>query len=721
MAHRPSALFMVPIVLASLAPAPVRAAEPAALDDIIVTARGRAETLLRVPDTVTAFSAEALAARKLTSLDDLLGATPGLFLVNDQDPGTNLITIRGVSTNRNQSASVAFVVDGLALPDTELFTLRPYDLVRVEVLKGPQGALYGRSASGGVISYTTADPGDTPGGHLQLGYGNGNTLTADGAFDWPVSARVGLRVSGSVRTTDGFIRNTFLNRRVDGFTSLNGRIKGRLEVSEAVRWTVRAAVARERGGAAYISSNNVTGRFGGRLAGAALTDPFGDFEGRSDRTWWGLQSTLTADLPDGVTFTSITGFDDYGKDFVEELDFRNDRPLTFFGVPVFPDGLQPIAQPIDVRAFTQELRLTSSDAAPVRWIAGAFFQSVRRLRTDDFGPLLFGAEALQSRLRSRQLGLFGQGAVDLADTVELSAALRYDRDRRRERLVGIRTGQQVSDRAGTFDRWQPKLSLAWRPTTTLTGYVTGSVGFKAGGFNPLPAPGDIWNATFPSERTRGLEAGLKTVLAGGRVRLDLAAFATDYADYQNTAFLGGNSVVLSVPQVDVSGFELAGQAVLGHGWQLDGAVAWTRSRIGRYTTPNPTPEPGEPAVLDFTGNRTPHAPDYTAQLGLSWTGDVAWGTVAARLDYQRLGRVHYEVDNILKSPARGWFDARLALTHGPLTVELWGKNLTDRRWAISAFGQQQLALLLNLGPNGPFDSFTINPGRQWGASVDVAF
>jgi iron complex outermembrane receptor protein len=691
-----------------------------ALDDIVVTARGRAEALIRVPDTVTAFSAADLAERKLTTLDEILAATPGVFLVNDQDPGTNLITIRGVSTNRNQSASVAFVVDGLALPDTELFTLRPYDLVRVEVLKGPQGALYGRSASGGVISFVTAQPGEGRGSFVSVGLGNGLTATGDAALDLALGERVALRAATSLRTSDGFIRNTFLGFDVDGATSLNGRIAARWQVSEAVRWTVRAAVARETGGAAFISSNNVTGRFGGRLAGAALTNPFGDFEGRADRTWWGLQSTLVADLG-GVTLTSITGFDDYRKDFVEELDFRNDKPITFFGAPVFPDGLQPIRQPIDVRAVTQQLRLTSADTARLRWIAGGFFQHSRRLRTDDFGPLLFGAPALQSRTRSTQIGVFAQGALDLTDTLELSAALRYDRDRRRERLVGAVSRMQVSDRAATFDRWQPKVSLAWRPADTLTAYVTGSVGFKAGGFNPLPGPADIWTATFPSERTRGLEAGVKAELADGRVRFDLAGFLTDYANYQNTAFLGGNSVVLSVPQVDVSGIEASAVALLGAGFRAEGSLALTRSKIGRYTTPNPTPEPGEPAILNFQGNWTPHAPEYTAQAAVVWEGTVALGTLSARLDYNRLGAVRYEVDNILVSPARGWLDARITLTRGPLELELWAKNLTDERWAISAFGQQQLALLLGLGPNGPFDSFTINPGRQWGVSAGWRF
>ncbi|HMP54993.1 MAG TPA: TonB-dependent receptor plug domain-containing protein, partial [Novosphingobium sp.] len=136
-----------------------------------------------MPDTITVFDREAIAARKLESVDDIIAATPGVFIINDQDPGTNLISIRGVSTNRNQAPSIAYVVDGLALADPELFTLRAYDLAQVEVLKGPQGALFGRSASGGVIAITTAEPGREPGGSASIGMGNGFTMTADAAID----------------------------------------------------------------------------------------------------------------------------------------------------------------------------------------------------------------------------------------------------------------------------------------------------------------------------------------------------------------------------------------------------------------------------------------------------------------------------------------------------------------------------------------------------------
>ena len=705
------------LALAASGMVPAIALAEEADGEIIVTARGREEALIAVPDTITAFDRQDIVAGKLQTVDDIIAATPGVFIINDQDPGTNLISIRGVSTNRNQSPSIAYVVDGLALADPELFTLRAYDLARIEVLKGPQGALFGRSASGGVINMTTADPTKDAGGEATVGIGNGLTWTADAAVNAPLSDKVQVRLAGSFRDTDGFITNTFLNKKVDGFATRNLRAKLRAELSEATTLKLRFGWADEEGGAAYISSGNVTGLYGGRLAGKALTEPFGDFEGRASRNWWGAQAALESELGNGLRLSWTAGIDDYDKQFVEELDFRN-VPITVFGT-TYPNGLAPISQPVGIRAYTSEARLTSPDDGRLRWLAGVFLQRLERDRTDDFGPLLFG-EALRSETRSNQIAVFAQASYNLVPTLEATVALRYDRDARQEQGVGVASGAVSGKREHTFDKWQPKVSLAWRPNPAFTAYATGSIGFKAGGFNPAPFPPVAYQELFPSETTKSLETGIKTALAEGRVRFSLAGFLTDYENFQNTVFFG-NSIVFSVPKVDVHGLEAALQADLGQGFRFHGGAALTESRVGRYLAPNPTPEPGEPAVLDLSGNRTPNAPDWTMNGALSWQGNLGAAKIDGRVSVAHVSRVDFEIDNILHSPGYTTFDTRLAATVGPWTFDVWAKNLFDQRWAISAFGQQQLPLLLLMQPGGPFDSFTINPGRQFGTSATLRF
>ncbi len=685
-------------------------------DDIIVTSLGRSQQLQRVPDSVTLIDADALRRQHLTTLDDIVAATPGVFLIaNDQDFGTNLLSVRGISTNRGQEPSVAFVVDGQPLPELEMFTLRPYDLARVEVLKGPQGALFGRSASGGAIVYSTRDPGDNFGGYVQAGYGNGSSWTVDAAVDVPLSARLKLRVATSFRGTNGFTRNSFLNRLVDDAQSRNLRIKAAWTISDAVSLDVRAGYGRDFGGAANVVMGEFTQSNSGRLDSDKLQLPYGDLPGDADRRWWGVATTLKAALGNGDTLQLLTAYDDYDKKFSEEFDFLPYKPITYAGDPYYPDGVQPIRQPVQMRALTLEARYTSRNDAPIRSIAGVFFQSIRRDRLDDFEG--FFLPPFLYRTRSTQFGAFGQLQTDIASVLQLTAALRYDRDDRRQRLTPGGSETIIDFRNGSFAAWQPKISLAWTPSDTLTAYVTAAIGFKQGGFNPLPVPTDPpYALTFPSEKTRALEVGVKAQALDGRVRLTLAGYLTQLRNFQNTVFLT-NNIVFSVPKVRVRGFEASLQAKLTHALSVDAAVSITDARVMDYVAPNPTPQPGEAEFVDYSGKRLVNAPDYTFNIGATWQQ----GILTARLDYMRTGTIYFELDNILRKPPHDSVDGRIAIAKSGITAELWAKNLFNQRWATSAYGQQQSAFLLYLGPGGPYDSYTINNGRQWGASLKLEF
>ncbi len=685
-------------------------------DDIVVTSLGRSQQLQRVPDSVTLIGADVLNRQHITTLDDIVAATPGVFLIaNDQDFGTNLLSVRGISTNRGQEPSVAFVVDGQPLPELEMFTLRPYDLARVEVLKGPQGALFGRSASGGAIVYTTRDPGDVFGGYVQAGYGNGNSWSVDATLDAPLSARLKLRISASFRGTDGLIRNSFLNRLVDDAQSRNVRIKAAWMISDTVSLNMRVGYGRDFGGAANVVMGEFTQSNAGRLDSDKLQLPYGDFPGAADRRWWGVATTFKAALGNGDTFQLLAAYDDYDKKFIEEFDFLPYLPITTAGEPLYPNGVQPIRQPVQMRALTLEARYTSRNDAPIRSIAGVFFQNTRRDRLDDFegfflSPFLY-------RTRSSQFGAFGQVQTDITPALQLSAALRYDRDDRRQRLTPGARDTIIDFRNNSFAAWQPKISLAWTPSDALTAYATASIGFKQGGFNPLPVPTDPpYALTFPSEKTRALEVGVKAQALDGQVRFTLAGYFTSLRNFQNTVFLT-NNIVFSVPKVRVYGGEASLTAKLTHALSIDVAMSITDARVVDYVAPNPTPEPSEASSVDYSGKRLVNAPDYTFNIGTTWQH----GMLTARLDYVRTGTVFFELDNILRKPPHDSVDGRIALTKSGITAELWAKNLFNQRWATSAFGQQQSTFLLYLGPGGPYDSYTINSGRQWGASLKLEF
>ncbi len=224
---------------------------------------------------------------------------------------------------------------------------------------------------------------------------------------------------------------------------------------------------------------------------------------------------------------------------------------------------------------------------------------------------------------------------------------------------------------------------------------------------------------FPAEKPRSLEIGVKSRWFGGGLAADLALFSIWVADYQVYTFLDGQSITLSADSVRSQGLEarMAWRPVAGLDLSLGAAV--TDAEITDFTLPDPLGSP-QPLVLD--GNQVPNAPRFHVNLGAGYGRalNAAW-QIDGRLDLALTGRTDYTIDNVLYAPLFTRLDGRVAVTRDNLELALWGKNLTDARRAISAFGQTLLPLLQGLGPGGPFDTFTLNRGRQIGASLKYSF
>ena len=679
------------------------------IEEVVVTARGRAERLAETPASLAVLPAEA---REIGRLDEIPSAVPGVFVIDDQDPGTNIISIRGVSTDRLQAASIAYVVDGLPLADTELFTERLFDLARFEVLKGPQGALFGKNAAGGAFNVLTRAPEPTPGGSLRLGYGSGNTREIEAVLTGPLAKGVSGRLAVLGEATDGLIENRTLGRPADFYESWNARGRLFVDLSASYRLEVTVQAHAEDGGAAYASSGNITGRRGGALEEDALDEPIGDYLGRAKR-WWGRGVLRLAPQKEGEGgFTLLAAYDDYHKRFEEELDYRP-GPVTIFGFP-FPDGLQPIRQPIDLRAWTGEARWTSSDAARVRSTMGVFVQDLERERVDDFGPLLFGAAPPRYVVESLQTAVFGQAEAE-AGPATVSLALRYDRDDRRQTISSTATGAALGSDQAVFDSLQPKATVSFRPNAGWLAWATYAEGFRTGGFNPTPGPSSPWRQRFEPEVVRSLETGLKLLRLG--FYFEVAAYLGRVSAYQSYTFLENQSVTLNLGRVRTAGLEAAFEARRGE-WRLSGSGALTNAVIANYVAPDPL-IPG--AVRDYSGLRPTNTPEHQFTLGLERVHDLGAVQVRARADLNGIGRVDYTLDNVLHAPARVTFDGRAEAAFGRYTASAFVRNITDERWAISAFGQTMLPLLTGLGPGGPFDTYTVNRGREWGLSLEASF
>jgi iron complex outermembrane receptor protein len=698
------------IAAAGLLPASVPAANndatlavdtSAALEEIVVTARGREEDLQNVPDSIAAFTRDDIAARQLRSAEDFAQLTPGVLMVRDQDPGTNVITVRGVSANRNQAASIAYVIDGVALADSEFFTADLFGIERVEILKGPQGALYGKNAIGGVFNIVTIAPSTEPIAQVEVGYGNGDRISADGLVSGSIGGgRVRALLAGSYRDQDGYIDNSTLGREADYFRSTNARLRVMADLTDALSLDLRANYMDEDGGAAWAAPLDAAGQTGGKLDPDLLDGPISDFLGSSNREWRGVSATIQLETRYG-TLTSTSGYDDYSKYWEGDLD----------GTP-FPI-IQPVSQPIDLEIFTQELRFTSPGSDRFRWIAGVFYQDVNRERLDYLSRALPVPDVLYSQ-DAQQSAAFVQASYDLTPKLEVTAALRYDRDEREEIASIPADGIQIRALDATFDRWQPKVSISYDLSDHHMLYASYAEGFKTGGFNPPPGPTDAFEDVYGPEETKSYEVGAKTLWLDGRLTANGSVYWADYTDKQEFVLTPTLSQsTFNVPEVDIKGLEVQMSYRATDALRLDASYGYIDTEMKDFRTSNFL------GPRDYSGNKTTYTPPYSLNVGAQFDTPVAASglDLSARVDYMQVGKTYWEVDNVLYSPAHGWVDARVSIGGKRWRLSAWGKNITDERWATSAFGQGQVAVLNLLG----FDEYFINTGAQYGATVAFKF
>jgi iron complex outermembrane receptor protein len=655
-----TALFLS-IALPEIAFAQV-SSESATLEEVIVTSQRREQPLQDVPVAVTALTEREIQARGITSTHDVLPGIPNVTYDESFTVGNSFVSVRGVAQINNADSPVAIVVDGVPQNNQKQLRMELFDVERIEVLKGPQGALYGRNAIGGAINIVTKPPADELGGWLQAGFGSGELKTVSGAVSGPiVDNKLSFRLSGAYSDTDGNVRNTFLNQKVDFATSKDVRGKLLFKPADSVDIDVRASYSNVDGGAVMDAS--MTAGAPGNANREVL--PRSDILGSSQRKI--SDGTVKIDWRTGAgTLTSISGYTDLSEDYYGDLDFCNpvDCPTGIFGLGPQADQRQAL----DVRLLSQELRFTSPDDRPVRWIAGAFYINTRRdLATT--GRFLIPSLAPITFLSSDEANdndaysVFGQLDYDFTKRTTLGASVRYDRDERQQTDAGTPGGVT---RSISFDKVQPRLVLSHKFTDDQLGYATYGTGFRSGGFN------GIGGRPFAAETLKNFELGYKSTWLDHRLRLNAAVFRSQSDDYQFFYIdfnAGGAQVIDNLSRVDFTGAELEIEARLTRGWQVNASIGALDSDI-RKIDPSLT-------VPAARGNYAPKTQKSTLTLGTQYEFPVGALTGRIRADYNRWGKRYWHPDNVDVRDPVSMLDLRLSLSGERWTLTAWGRNLLD--------------------------------------------
>lgn len=725
-----TALGCLAMSVPALAQDATTADDTAGVEDIVVTARLRNENLQDVPLAVTAFSAQSIEDRKIEGAADFLSATPNISINQAQSAGVSFITVRGVSQVRNGESPVAVVVDGVQQVTSRQLTQDLFDLERIEVLRGPQGALYGRNAIGGAIVITTKRPSEVFEGSAAIGYGRGDEYRARASVSGPLAGEnVRFRLAGSYRNLDGHYRNTYLDKKVDGVEDFN--VRGQIFAELGGNFTVdlKAQYGETIGGGAnyqYQSANFDPARpcfldpanpFGGPVpdANRVVRSFCATNLGYNKRTT--SQISLKLEYDAGfATITNVTAYDRV-KEYVEGDQFPYTASVDVFGT----DGTQ--TQFESLKAWSNELRFTSPANQPLRWMFGAYYLDTKRFISTTTGddnlqgivniyrepqftnPVNPTLSFFADNNHNKAWALFGNVAYDITDKLELSVAGRYDKDKRRQFVLPNQTGAlppgcaagntSACIKRNSYDLFQPKVSLKYQVADNFNLFGSWGVGFRSGQFNQSGVAAVAEAAgingvadVVRQEEAQTIEAGFKSDLFDRRLRLNGTFYTTRDKNPLYFVFIGaiGGQVLVNIDKVRSTGFELEAQARITDGLDLFANYGYTHSRVKKYAV--------DPSLV---GNVTPYVPKDTWALGAQYKTDLSSGlALFTRADVEHHGKQYWDPENSTARAGYELVNARLGFEHpdGKWSLIASVENLFDKKynseWVLGGFAHPGL-------------------------------
>lgn len=658
--HEKSARFAAVLILFCCASS---GAQEAALEEIVVTAQKREQSLQDVGLSVTAFSGERIRELGYTATTEISQQTPGLNIIQFH-PSNTTVNIRGVSQNDfadHYEPPVAVFVDNAYVSAVGGAHAQLFDIERVEVLRGPQGTLFGRNATGGLLQYISAAPTEELEGYGRFTLGNYATSRVEGAVSGAIGETVQARLSGAVHRSDGLLENDDgADLRDTDARALRLQLAFQPSDAFAARLKFHAAED-DSGGNAYqhdATFQNALG-LGERIPDGEdfyYTGPGADFNGYRDadgdnfrgrydetgffeRSVSGVTAELTWNLGDTLSLTSISDVLSIDKSYREDVD---SSPYPYFAFQTEQD----------FRQFSQELRLTRA-ADRSHWQAGLYIldidDEVSSAYDLDYLPFGVGAgdfgEVVEAGFQDSTVGTaswaaFVQGEYSLTETLTGVLGLRYTEDERTLDFVGgSRVPAWAVDLTDTvtdtldFDNVSYKAQLDWYPAEQTLVYAGVTQAHKAGSFRtPVGADLEAFTPPMPTrhdeEVLRSVELGIKTTFAGGRARLNASAFHYQYDDYQ--AFVVDPTVgfIADVDIINVdataSGAELELLAAPAEGLDLVFGVAWIDSEVRDVGYPD-----GE-TVRDSV---LPYAPEFSINGLVRYEFGLGAGTAALQADF----------------------------------------------------------------------------------------
>ena len=698
----------------------------ASFGDIVVTAQKRAESIQDTPLSISALGADALATRNIADITNIGSIAPNLN-VNSPNGNTH-ISIRGIGAENTQpgfEASVAFHLDGVYISRPSSTADGLYDIDRIEIVRGPQGTLYGRNATGGAVNVITAGPTDTLDGFGKVTVGNYGLVQTEGAVGGPLADGISARIAFQTVDRSGWGTSGI---KGNNETSINDRktravrAKIKLEPSDVFSLLLAADYFWENDNGGLMNwirrGNNgrplVGTELGGTVAANTLRDTTSDLPPRTWKENWGLAATAEWNISDAVTLTSVTGY--------RNTDYRNQWDLDQTELT-----LSQLYDHERSKSFSEELRLSGDVGDRINFVLGGYYfhEKVRSTTLAAFSnavpafggvPLadstLMQGYAIDGQLTTDALAAFGQVGFEFNDYIGIDVGARYSWERKKKPFeyyafdlsrpfdpandpfacpcsttppIGNSVPQSIMPVQDSRNAFTPKVTLRAKPNDDLLLFATYSKGFKSGGYTL----GTQSTEAFKPQELYGFEAGIKADWLDRHVRTNITAFSYKFKNLQVQKIVNDppSVAVESAGKAKLYGIEAEIMIMPVDDLKFNVNAGWLHSEYVEFANADPTLDgttlPGQ-GVVSRKGNKLSKAPEYQITAGVEYTFRPSWGDLTIRGEGRFTDRIYYTPFNTVEfsQAATEIFDLYATFTprDSNWTLGAFAKNITDKEY-----------------------------------------
>lgn len=703
-----------------------------ALEEVVVTAQKREERLQDVPISITAVTSKSLDAKGIYDSQQLQQIAPGLSF--RRTTGSGQLFLRGIgayNTSIGDENPTALYIDGVYIPSMTANLFAMNNIERIEVLRGPQGTLFGRNAAGGVVQIVTKDPTQQTSGSATASYASYQktrfTAYANGGLTDELAGNLAVMYQHQGK---GWGRNLTTGQKAFYDNNLGVRGKLRLDLGATV---------------ATLSAdyNKFDGDYGRRTTPAPGSRPLTGDTYRGFYTASGDLNESTVTKQRGVLLRV-----DHDLSWAQFASLSSYRKVTGRN-PVDQDGLSSILGTAHINAiedtYSQEFQLLSPSDSKVTWVTGAYyfhdnskyaplqiFTAATAVTTPVFVPSINQTiraptaivnlpatviTTIRSQMKAESYAAYGQATVEVLPRLTLTGGLRYTSDKRK--INGAVNTAPVTYQQATFNKLTYKATADYRFNPDVHAYVQYSRGFKSGVFN-------IVSPTAPSVRPStvdALEVGLKSQLFDNTVRFNTAAFHYKMKDLQSSQIVLGTQALFNAAKAHSSGFEAELEASPIRDLTVRASAAYLRARFDSFpgaplSVVNPLPNPlaGPSGYVTYNGDAAgaimPSAPEWQLQLGADYAIPLAYGRLDLSANASYTDRI-YALDNKFYAPAYTIVNASVGWSapDDRWSVRLMARNLLNRQYVVSR-GPGFAAASINQTPGEP-QTFELQIGARW--------